>query len=185
MERSLERRILTAEEFYALPDDEMDHELVEGWVTSEPMPGTRHGRVVIQLALALGGFVRAKRLGLVVNNAGFVLARDPDTVRGPDLAFVTKERVEEAGDVEGFFPGPPDLAVEILSPSNRPVEMRAKVADYLAAGTRLVWVVDPGGRKVRAYRSLLAPRVLGPHDELDGEDVLPGFRLRVAELFEA
>jgi len=114
---------------------------------------------------------------------GFLLARRPDTVRAPDVAFVSAERLEQARTTRGFFPGPPDLAVEVLSPTDRAGEVHAKVADYLAAGTRLVWVVEPGRHTIRVYRTLLAPKTVGQEATLDGEEVLPGFRLPVSAVF--
>ena len=174
---------MTVEDFYALPDDEVKLELQAGVLISEPLPGFRHGRVAAAIAELLGAHVRRLRLGVVVSNdSGFLLARTPDTVRGPDVAFVSRDRVKT--DDPRAFPGAPDLAVEVLSPSNTPASMHAKVADYLAAGARRVWVVDVETHTVIVYASLLAPRYLGPKDFLDGEDVVSGFRLAVAELFE-
>jgi Uma2 family endonuclease len=111
------------------------------------------------------------------------LARDPDTVRGPDLSFVSRERLSNFDDTR-FFSGAPDLAVEILSPSNRRGAIHAKVADYLAAGARLVWVIDPKRKSVTTYRTLLAPRRLELHEALHGEDVLPGMTIPLESIFE-
>jgi len=106
-------------------------------------------------------------------------------VRGPDVAFVTRDRLEAfRTQMRPYFPGPPDLAVEVLSPHSRASEVRAKVADYLAAGARLVWVVDAERRCVTTYRTLLSPRILTESDTLQGEEVVPGFAVGVAELFE-
>jgi len=105
-------------------------------------------------------------------------------VRGPDVAFVTRERWSAVTDRGRFFRGAPDLAVEILSLSNRAGEIHAKVADYLPAGARLVWIVDPKRRTVAIHETLLAPRRLGPRDVLDGGDLLPGFAIRVEAVFE-
>ena len=133
----------------------------------------------------LMNFVQSRRLGVVyAGDTGFVLARSPDTVRGPDVAFVTRERFEAVGRTARHFPGAPDLAVEVLSPGDRPDAVQAKVADYLAAGTQIVWIVDPASEQVTVFHTLLAPRTLTSDQELDGEDVLPGFRITVAEFFE-
>ena len=113
-----------------------------------------------------------------------MLARKPDTVRGPDVAFVSRERFERNADTVKAFAGAPDLAVEVLSPSNTAAAMHAKVADYLAAGARCVWVVDPESQTVTVYTSLLWPYRLGEEETLDGDDVVPGFRVRVGEIFE-
>ena len=173
----------TAADLASLPDGDRRHELEAGRILSEPLPSPRHDRVRRRLERLLETFVEEHGLGEVFGEAGFVLARDPDTVRGPDLSFVRRERL--AGlDETRFFEGAPDLAVEILSPSNRPYQVRAKVADYLEAGSRLVWVVDPEKRTVTTWRSILAPRVVGIDGELDGEEMLPGLRVPVAALFE-
>lgn len=118
------------------------------------------------------------------NDTWFVLSRSPDTVRGPDVSFVTRERFERVGDLTTAFPGAPDLAVEVLSPSTTPAAIHGKVADYLTAGTRCVWVVDPDARIVRVFRSLLSPIALACGEQLDGEDVVPCFRVPVELLFE-
>ena len=176
---------MTIDDLYAMPDDDCKHELQAGMLVSEPLPGSRHGRVAFRTAQLLGAHVRDNRLGVVfTNDTGFVLSRSPDTVRGPDVAFVSMERFERVGDVTTAFPGAPDLAIEVLSPSNTPAAIRAKVADYLAAGTRLVWVVDSSAKTVVEYRSLLSPRRLEEDDVLEGQEVVPGLSLRVGELFE-
>ena len=168
-----------------MPDDGCHYELQAGVLISEPVPGWRHGRVAFRVAELVGAHVRRNHLGVVVtNDSGFILSRSPDTVRGPDVSFVSQERLASVGDPVAAFPGAPDLAVEVLSPSNTPAGMHAKVADYLAAGTRSVWVVDAEARTVVEYRSLLSPRTLLPGDVLEAEDMLPGFALDVAELFE-
>lgn len=177
---------VTEEALYTLPDDGSRHELVAGRLVAEPRPAFDHGELQVRMAHLLVSFVAPRRLGRVVTESGFVLARDPDTVRGPDVAFVAAERFRKALPAPGrFFDGAPDLAIEIVSPSNRPEEIHGKVADYLAAGARVVWVLDPATRSARIYRTLLAPRTLGVGDSLDGEDVLPGFSLPLADLFEA
>ena len=132
-------------------------------------------RVSISRPIAAPKACRGNSLGVVLTEGGFLLSRNPDTVRGPDVSFVRADRfnAEEAG--RGYFRGAPDLAIEILSPSNRPGETHAKVADYLAAGTRLVWVIDPMQQIVSVYRSLLSPRRIAADGVLDGEDVLPEF----------
>ena len=182
----VENRPLTVEDLYAFPDDAFKYELQAGILLSEPLPGFRHGLVALRMARLLVEHVDREGLGAVVtNDTGFVLARQPDTVRGPDVAFVARARLAQLEDAERAFPGAPDLAVEVLSPSNTPSGVRAKVADYLAAGARLVWVVDSESETVTVYRSLLAPRVLRRDADLDGEDVVPGFRAPVAGLFSS
>jgi len=174
-------RPLTAEEYSRLPEGEDRDELIAGLVVSEPHPLPRHGRIQVELASRLHGHVRSRGLGVVLTEVGFLLARDPDTVRAPDVAFVRAARYDARKEASGFFPGAPDLTVEILSPSNRPGEIHAKVADYLAAGAPLVWVLDPERRAATVYRTLLAPRRVAV---LDGEDVVPGFSVTVSELLD-
>jgi len=175
----------TVEDLYVMPDDGYRYELQAGLLISEPLPGGRHGRVTAAVAEILRAHVKKLRLGVVfAGDSGFILARKPDTVRGPDVAFVSRERFERSGDTVKAFAGAPDLAVEVLSPSNTATGMHAKVADYLAAGARRVWVVDPEVRAVTVYASLLWPHVLREGDVLEGDDVIPGFQVRVGELFE-
>jgi len=175
----------TVEDLYVMPDDGYRYELQAGLLICEPRPGFRHGRIVATITEMLVTHVRPRRLGVVLaGDSGFILARKPDTLRGPDVAFVSYDRFERSGDTVGAFAGAPDLAVEVLSPSNTATGMHAKVADYLAAGTRRVWVVDPEVHAVTVYASLLWPQVLREDELLEGDDVIPGFQVRVGELFE-
>ncbi len=177
---------MTAEDLDRLPDDGFRYELQSGLLVSEPLPGFRHGRVAANAAFLLRVHVERHGLDLlVVAESGFILSRSPDTVRGPDVAVVTRRRADRASDPRRSFPGAPDLAVEVVSPSNSSAELHARVADYLASGARLVWVVDPEEETVTVYRDLLAPRTLLTSDSLTGEDVVPDFRVEVAELFES
>ena len=176
---------MTVEDLYEMPDDGYSYELQGGLLIAEPLPGWRHGWVMAAIGEILRAHVRKHKLGVVgTGDPGFVLARNPDTVRGPDVAFVSRERFDPSGGHAKAFPGAPDLAVEVLSPSNTPAAMHAKVADYLAAGTRLVWVVDPDAQSVTVYASLLSPRTLGRDEWLGGDDVIAGFRSRVGDFFE-
>lgn len=178
-------RRLTEADLYRLPDDGLRYELVAGHLVSEPPPGFRHGGVAAQLVARLVLFNASARLGRITSNdTGFVLHRDPDTVRAPDIAFVANERLASAGYTTRCFPGPPDLAVEVLSPRDDPRAMVAKVAEYLSAGTRLVWLVDPEARSVMVYDNLFSPRELSERDLLGGGELLPGFEVLVADLFE-
>jgi Uma2 family endonuclease len=148
--------------------------------------GFDHGVVAMNLGAPLGQHVRAHRLGVVCGaETGFVLARDPDTVLAPDLAVVRQERLPQSGRPTTFWNGAPDLAVEVLSPSDTIFAVEEKVAAWLAAGTSLVWVVNPRSRAVTVHRPGRPPRTLLESETLDGEDVVPGFRLPVAEIFAA
>jgi Uma2 family endonuclease len=179
----MSKRYMTETDLLNLPDDSSRHELIAGVIVAEPFPTPRHDRTFRRLLRLLGDFVEAHGLGEVFGETGYVLARDPDTVRGPDLSFVARERLAGVDDAR-FFSGAPDLAVEILSPSNRPGAMHAKVADYLAAGARMVWVVDSTRRSITTYRRLLSPRRLASNETLDGEDVLPGLAIPLDTIFE-
>lgn len=172
-----------AEEFYRLPDGDDRDELHRGSVVAEPRPSLDHGRVSGRLAAALGEWIYGHDLGDLVVESGFVLRRKPDTVRGPDIAFVSAERLAEHQGPGPFFEGAPDLAVEVLSPWNSRREMDAKVAEYLDAGARLVWLVDPATLTVTVHRPSHEPLHLEPADTLDGGDVLPGLQISLARLF--
>ena len=175
---------VTDEELLNKPDDGFRYELVEGELRKMPPAGSEHGYIAVNLTIPLGQHVKANQLGRVyAAETGFLIARDPDTVRAPDVAFVSRERVEKAGRVEGYFPGAPDLAVEVVSPNDTHTQVVEKALAWLEAGCRMVLVVDPSQRTVTVYRSLDNIRILTENDQLDGADVVPGWRLPVAELF--
>ena len=141
---------MTAAELLLIPDKHA--ELVRGALVVREPPGLRHGRIAMEIAAALGAHVRAQQLGRVYVESGFKLTSNPDTVRGPDVAFISQSRLPEPEPV-GYPALAPDLVVEILSPRDRPGEVLGKVADWLSAGTRLVWVMDPERRLARVYRA--------------------------------
>jgi Uma2 family endonuclease len=181
-----DERAFSIEEFERLPERDWRTELVQGRLVREPLAGYEHGLLANRISFLLTAFVREHRLGDVLTaETGFVLSEDPPTVRGPDVAFVAAERVPTEGPPAGFARFAPDLAVEVVSPSSRLSEVQDKALDYLDAGARLVWVVEPRARRVMVYRSRSDIRVLGLEEELDGGSVLPGFRLPVREIFEA
>lgn len=184
MHDPVSQQAMTLDDLYQLPDDELRYELVNGWLVSEPPPGLRHGRIVTRLAALLDAYARRRRAGVVLSgDTGFVLHRSPDTVRAPDIAFVRLERYQAVDDERFAMPGAPDLAIEILSPGNRRGEIHAKVADYLEAGTVLVWVVDPELEQVFSYRSLFEPQRHSGSDLLTAADLLPGFSAAVGDIF--
>ncbi len=182
MEPATNDRLITVDEYTRLLEDGERQELQAGVLVSEPQPFPRHAQIQARLAQILLDFVDPRGLGVVLTEGGFLLSRHPDTVRGPDVSFVRRDRFDADRASRAFFPGAPDLAIEIVSPSNRAGEMHAKVADYLAAGSSLVWVVDPDRGVVSVYRTLLAPQRVETDGVLDGEDVLPGFSLPVTTL---
>jgi Uma2 family endonuclease len=171
---------MTAEELLRLNIPGKRTELVRGQlIVSEP-PGFAHGVVVMRIGARVDTFVRTHSLGLVVAaETGFTLERAPDTVRAPDVAFVHRDRVPDPLP-RGYAEFAPDLAVEVLSPSDRPGEVLAKVGDWLRTGTLLFWVVDPIRRSARVYRADGTESFASVDDALDGEDVLPGFSLPLA-----
>jgi len=147
--------------------------------------GYEHGRIVLRIGWRLARFVEENALGEATGaETGFRIARDPDTVRAPDIGFIRADRVPTSS-VKGFFQGPPDLAVEVLSPDDRAGKVMAKVQDWLRAGCRVVWVVDPDTQTVTIYDDKQLAATLTTSDELTGGDVVPGFRLPVAEIFKA
>jgi Uma2 family endonuclease len=175
---------MTADELLRLPDDGSRHELIEGELRSMTPAGFRHGAIVMKLSRPLEEHVATNRLGLVAGaETGFKLKADPDTVRAPDIAFVSRERVEVEGVPDTFWPGPPDLAVEVLLPSDTVYDVEDKVATWLACGTRLVWVVHPKRRVVIVHRPGEPDVTLSEADTLDGGDVIPGFGFRVEDIF--
>jgi Uma2 family endonuclease len=184
-ERAAPTELLTLEDFERLPEEDAYRlELVRGRAVREPRPGARHGWIVRKLYRALDAHLEENELGIVINETGFLLSVDPPTVRGPDLAVITSESLPREGIPEGFWTRPPDLAIEVLSPSNSAVEIHEKVLDYLTSGTRLVWVVDPHTRTVTVYGSRHESHLLTLGDDLEGGEVLPGFRIALADLFE-
>jgi Uma2 family endonuclease len=175
---------MTAEELLKLPRGRFRYELVKGELKQMSPTGDEHGSVTMELAVALYQYVKHNNLGRVyAAETGFKLESNPDTVRAPDIAFVSMERVQAAGKIQGYRGGAPDLAVEVLSPGNTKREMAEKIEEYFAAGARLVWVVNPKPKTVTVYRSLTDIDVLTEKDILDGGEVVPGFQIAVAEIF--
>jgi len=167
--------LMTADELLHVRIPDKHVELVRGELLVREPPGFRHGRVTVDLAARLGAYLRETGAAQVlVVETGFKLASDPDTVRGPDLAVINRARIPDP-EPTGFPDLAPDLVVEVLSPGDRPGEVLAKVADWLNAGTRLVWVIDPERRLARVYHRDGSDTVVSANDTLDGEDVAPGF----------
>ena len=180
-----ELNITTVEALLNAPADLGRCELVRGKLIMIGPGKGRHGAVCAQITKALANYIDANDLGIVLNSsAGYVIARDPDTVREPDISFLCKARVGDQ-DFDAFLEGAPDLAVEVFSPSNTIAEMREKIDDYIGAGCRVVWVVDPLRRSVVVYRREADPTILSEQDTLTAEEVLPGFSLQVREMFPA
>ena len=173
---------MTAEELLRTQAPHKRTELVRGMLVVREPAGSRHGLVTMNLGAELAVFVkRTGAGGVYAAESGFKLASNPDTVRAPDIAFVTRERLPPP-TTTGYPALAPDLAVEVLSPGDRPGDVLAKVADWLSAGTRLVWVLDPQRRLARVYRHDGSETFVTAEDPLDGEDVLPGFSCLLASV---
>ena len=178
-------RPMTAEELLNMPDDGFRFELVRGELRKRSPAGRIHGRHAMSIGASLAVHVKANRLGEVyAAETGFKLESNPDHVRAPDAAFVRRERAEAVGDDPGYFPGAPDLVIEVISPSDRYTEVDEKVSDWLNAGAQAVVVVNPRGRVVRVHRSLTDVVVLTESDTLDVSDIVEGWQMPVREIFE-
>jgi len=173
---------MTAEELLRLTTPNARTELVDGVLVVREPAGFHHGRVAARLLVAIGTYVTANNLGVVVAaETGFKLFSQPDTVRAPDVGFISRAR-EPHPETRGFPQLAPDLVVEVLSPDDRPLAVREKIADWLEAGARLVWVVDPIGRAAHVHRADATELVINERGVLDGEGVLPGFSLELARV---
>jgi Uma2 family endonuclease len=177
-------KLLTAEDLWNMPDHGGHHELVNGELTPMSPTSGEHGVRTFNIAALLGAFIRANDLGVGLGaETGFIISRDPDTIRAPDCAFVHKNRIPASGVPKKYWPGAPDLAVEVLSPSDSASEVLEKIDEWLTAGTRLVWVIDPERKVVSVHAPNRLTQKFRLTDHLSGEDVLPGLTLSVAEIF--
>jgi Uma2 family endonuclease len=178
------RQQVTADELLHMPDDGFRYELVQGELRQMNPAGNVHGRVTMSFAWRLAQHVDEHRLGTVyAAETGFRLSSDPDTVRAPDVAFVRRASVEVVGEVEGFWPAAPDLAVEVISPGDSYSEVEEKVFAWLDAGSKMVVVINPQQRSATVYKSPTEITVLAEADVLAGGDIVPGFELEVREIF--
>jgi Uma2 family endonuclease len=157
-------------------------ELVRGELRLMNPAGGEHGRIVVSLTIPIGTHVRDHRLGTCYGaETGFILSRDPDTVRAPDFAFLRSTR--PACPARGYYPGAPDLVVEVLSPDDRPGYVRERVAEWIEAGTLEVWVVDPQSRTIVVHEAGQPPQLLDESGVVRGRGLLPGFELAVRDIF--
>jgi len=177
--------VVTADQLLAMPTGMgKRYELVAGELRVMSPAGWRHGKIVSRLNSKLESYVDQHDLGVAFGaETGFRLASDPDTVRAPDVSFVAKRNIPEQEPKDGFWPGPPDLAVEVLSPGDRTGEVDEKIDAWLAAGCAAVWIVDPKLKTVTVYLSLADVQVKAAGDVLHGDPVVPGFSCSVDELF--
>lgn len=175
---------MTAEELLRYRHEPYRHELIRGTLHEMEPPGAEHGIVAMEIGYRLRQHVQAHGLGLAfAGEIGFLLESDPDTVRAPDAGFITQARMDETGIPKGYWPGPPDVAIEVVSPNDRRTKVEAKALDWLAAGTRVVVVLDPPVRTATVYRSRADIRILTGDEPLDLGDVVEGFAPPLSELF--
>jgi len=180
-----ERTNITIEQLVSMPDEGRRRELVKGVLRVMSPAGGRHGVVTLRLGRHLGAHVDAHELGYVfAAETGFVLSRHPDTVRAPDVAFVRRERLPRIADVTGFVPVIPDLVAEVVSPTDTFSSVEEKTQCWLGSGVHVVLIVDAANHTVRICRGANTIEVLGETDELTLPDVLPGWRVKIAELFD-
>ncbi len=173
---------MTAEELLALGDIGRC-ELIRGELVRMSPSGFKHGIIALRIGELISAHVRRHGLGLATGaETGFRIARDPDTVRAPDAAFVAAHNLPNPLPGRGFFPGAPDLAVEVVSPEDRWTELTAKAQSWLQAGSRAVWILDPANRTVTVYASD-GTHTLSEADVLTGGDILPGFAVPVRDIF--
>jgi Uma2 family endonuclease len=175
---------MTAEELLMLPRGQHRYELINGELKTMSPASHTHGRISALITALLWQFVRANGLGDVYGaETGFLLTSNPDTVLAPDVAFVTEERAREFRHTKGYWPGPPDLAVEVLSPSDREPKTKKKVGQWLSFGAKQVWIVDCKHETVTIHKSLTDSITFGLPETLVAEDLLPGFSIKVADIF--
>jgi Uma2 family endonuclease len=178
-----EPRYVTADELLRMPDDGVRRELIDGEIHTMAPAGEEHSAIAGNFVAELGGYVRKHRLGQIYTEGGFKIRVGPDTVLSPDAAFVTRERLAEVRIGKGFRLGAPDLVVEVVSPGDSFVEVEAKVMKWLGAGCRMVIIVNPLRRAASVYRSPSDVVLLTEDDEIDGGDVVPGWKLSLREIF--
>ena len=176
------RHVATEDDLRAVPKDGNIYELVDGEIRVSPA-GDRHSAVAMAVGARLFAFVKQHRLGHVMGaDAGYRLPGG--NVRSPDASFVATGRFPNDRPTNDWGSLAPDLAVEVISPGDRTRHVLDKIGEYLTAGVRMVWLIDPQKQRGTSYRTLFDVRQLGPDDFLEGEDVVPGFRCRLGELFE-
>jgi Uma2 family endonuclease len=167
-----------------MPDDGFRYELIEGMLKKMSPAGAEHGVIIVRLARRLANHVEDNKLGVVLAaETGFRLAQDPDTVRAPDIAFIQSSRIPATGLPKAFWPGAPDLAVEVLSPNEIAEEVEEQINDWLNHGCSMVWVVSPKQKTITVHCSQTDITILSENETLDGRDVVPGFQCSVQDIF--
>ncbi len=175
---------VTADDLLKMPDDGFRYELVKGELRKMAPAGPEHGRVTVRFTWRLAQYVEANNLGAVyAAETGFLIATNPDTVRAPDVAFVSSKRLKEIGKVQGYWPGAPDLAVEVVSPTDTYSEVEEKAMEWLEAGALMVLTLNPRKRTATVYRSLNDITILSEDSILDFGEIAPGFKIAVKDIF--
>lgn len=176
--------VVTAAELQKLSNDGRRYELIEGKVRAMSPAGNKHGKIAMALGFRLAAFVQEHGLGAVyAAETGFLIGQAPDTVRAPDVAFVTQARIDDIGPVDGYWPGAPDIVAEVVSPNDRFSDTEQKALNWLEAGSRIVWVVDPAQVHVTEYRGVSEIRVLSSDEKLTAPQLLPDWEVQISELF--
>ncbi len=180
----VQTKLITADELLFMPNTKYGCELVRGKIVRYMPTGISHGIISAKIGRELSNFVSEHKIGIVLGaETGFYIFQNPDTVRAPDSAFIGNEKLAKYGITEKYFPAAPDLAVEVVSPSDRKKDIEDKIKDYLTAGVSLVWIIYPPNRIVAVYRQSNLVSILRDNDDLDGENILPDFQLSLSELF--
>jgi Uma2 family endonuclease len=175
------KKVWTDEEIMSLPDSGYSYELVNGELAMSPKNNPRHGRTCIKISTRMETFAEKHNLGWVFDsNTGFWMVNR--NLRAPDVSFITTARLPQEHE-QGFFEGAPDLIVEVLSPTNRRGEMDERLRDFFESGTKLAWIINTDQQFAEVCHSLTDRKIVGSGGVLDGEDLLPGFKLPLAELF--
>lgn len=180
---AVERKLITAEELLRLPGGTGErYELLDGELRKMPAAGGRHGLEGFLVVLQLGNHILTNGLGVgFLAETGFLIRRDPDRVRAPDFAFIGADRLPPEGLPRGYVPIPPDMVLEVVSPNDTAAELQEKIEDWLAFGTRAVWVLYAGPR-LHVHLGDGSVRTFGPGEDVDGGDFLPGFRMTLRDL---
>jgi len=177
------KTLLTSEDLWKIVADGSRYELWDGELVPMTPVGMQHAVIVARLGNFLSNYLNQHPLGVVGMEGGFTVRRQPDKVFAPDLHFVSKDRLAKEGITEKFADYPPDLAVEVLSPDDKASDLQRKVEAYLAGGVQTIWIVEPGTKTVTVYRSHQDVKILTADQELDGGDVIPGFRVKISDIF--